>query len=130
MCDADDTKRHEKGRDMRRVVFADEKLLRAFQLFDRKFRCCPITGTIESNPADPDYRMTHCITGFCRLDPNQPFECLMHQDTNDSVAFDAACCKACVKGFLRWDDLLVVDCAAFVRRTIDLVTKKTSWMCC
>jgi hypothetical protein len=53
--------------DPKRLIFADEKLLKGQELFTRTVRVDPMTGEKPAMNPDPDFRNTHSITADSAL---------------------------------------------------------------
>jgi hypothetical protein len=68
-----------------KLVFADEKLLKGQELFNRLVRKDPMTGVVPAVTVDPDFRNTHAITGFCTTCQDKPAVLFrIHAGNNDA----------------------------------------------
>jgi transposase len=99
-----------------RLKFTGEKHLKGRELYNKKFRRCPLTGKVEAIPVDPDWWSTYNIVGFCGIDGRTcPMDFYVTDGINDSLAFYIALEQTIAKGFLRYGDILVLDNAAIHR---------------
>lgn len=74
--------------DPERIVFADEKLLKGQELFNRLVRKDPMTGETPCINPDPDFRNTHSITGFCTVAIDKsPVVFRIHEGNNNAEQF-------------------------------------------
>jgi len=96
--------------DARRFKFGDEKSLKGEELFNRKVRPDPLTGIVPPVIADSDFRNTYCIMGFCGVDPmSAPFQYTIGEDNHDSDCFVDTVYRLVAIGWLKRNDILVVD---------------------
>ena len=96
-----------------RLKFGDEKHLKGGELFTRMGRRCPLTGAVPDMVADPDFRNTYSIIGFCGIDSRTvPVLYNINMLTNDAIDFSLAIETAIAVGFLQHNDILVLDNAA------------------
>jgi transposase len=97
-----------------KLVFADEKLLKGQELFNRLVRKDPMTGVTPAITVDPDFRNTHAITGFCTTCRDKPAVLFrIHAGNNDSEQFAFDVEVAAQSGYLRRGDYLVIDNAQY-----------------
>jgi hypothetical protein len=100
--------------DPKRLVFADEKLLKGQELFMRKVRVDPMTGEKPAMNPDPDFRNTHSITGFCSIADDKPAVLFrIHEGNNDAEQFSFDVEQAIICGYLVPGDFFVIDNAAY-----------------
>lgn len=100
--------------DPERLVFADEKLLKGQELFNREVRRDSITGEKPCMVPDPDFRNTHSVTGFCLIaGDRKPLIFRIHEGNNDAEQFSIDVESAIGCGWLRPFDVLVIDNAAY-----------------
>lgn len=96
-----------------RLKFADEKHLKAAEMYNRKARRDPITGEVPPMIVDCDFRNTYSITGICGIDKKAtPVFAHIEKGTTDSTSFSMTIEEAIATGFLRRGDFLVFDNAA------------------
>ena len=102
-----------KDIDPDRIVFTDEKPLRGMDIYDKKVRRHPITGTVPSLTANADIRNQYTI--FCAIRQKEmhgynPVQYRMGEFTGDSEKFDAFIIDDLAEtGFLREGDVLIAD---------------------
>ena len=100
--------------DPERLVFADEKLIKGQELFNRLVRRDPITGEKPAMIPDPDFRNTHSITGFCSFSSSKrPVVFRIHEGNNNAEQFAQDVEEAIACGYIRPGDILVLDNAAY-----------------
>jgi hypothetical protein len=100
--------------DPSRLIFADEKLLKGQELFNRLVRKDPMTGKTPCMNPDPDFRNTHSITGFCSISGDrQPVLFRVHEGNNNAEEFARDVEAAILCGYIRPGDFLVLDNAAY-----------------
>jgi hypothetical protein len=100
--------------DPSRLIFADEKLLKGQELFNRLVRRDPMTGQKPCMNPDPDFRNTHSITGFCSISGDRlPVLFRIHEGNNNAEEFAYDVEAAILCGYLRPGDFLVLDNAAY-----------------
>ena len=100
--------------DPSRLVFADEKLLKGQELFNRLVRRDPLTGQKPCMNPDPDFRNTHSTTGFCSIAGDRPPVLFrVHEGCNNAEEFALDVEAAILCRFLRPGDFLVLDNAAY-----------------
>ena len=99
--------------DPRRLKFGDEKHLKGSEVYNKKGRRDPLTGEVPEHHVNFDFRDTYSITGFCGIDPEtNPMSFVIHDAKNDAASFSDAIVDAVAEGFLRRNDVLVLDNAA------------------
>ena len=100
--------------DPERLIFADEKLIKGQELFNRLVRRNPITGEKPAMTPDPDFRNTHSITGFCSFSSEKrPVVFRIHEGNNNAEQFAQDVEEAVACGYVRPGDILVIDNAAY-----------------
>ena len=84
------------------------------ELYNRRVRACPITGTVPQTIVASDFRNTYCIMGMISIDPRRstPMVYTIGEDNHDSFAFRDFVESAILNGWLRPYDILVCDNAA------------------
>ena len=97
-----------------RIVFGDEKHLKGEEFWSKKVRRNPITGEVPSIKTDANFRNTYTIIGLCTMneDSQVPVLYRIRKETNDADAFFGAIEFAVDSGYLRENDVLVLDNAA------------------
>ena len=96
-----------------RIKFGDEKLLRGSEVYCRKNRRNPFTGEVPANVVPPDFRDTYCIIGFCGIDLSvSPLRFNITKEANNLLPFLMAIEQAITTGFLKQNDIIVLDNAA------------------
>jgi hypothetical protein len=92
------------------LKFTDEKHLKGEEVCNARARKDPITGEQFSIRTQSDLRNAYSIIGFCGFDMRTtPFFFHIGKQTNDSEAFGEAVDDAIAHGFLRKDDVLIMD---------------------
>lgn len=97
-----------------RIVFGDGKHLKGEEFWSKKVRRDPITGEVPSIKTDANFRNTYTIIGLCTMneDSQVPVLYRIRKETNDADAFFGAIEFAVDCGYLRENDVLVLDNAA------------------
>ena len=97
-----------------RLVFTDEKLLKGYEIYNKKGRSDE-NGMLPPLPVLPDYRNTYCIMGLlhCNTTKTAPALCFsVGEENHDSFCFRSFITHAIVMGVLVGGDILVLDNAA------------------
>eukprot|EP00984_Skeletonema_dohrnii_P034680 scaffold33635_cov188-Skeletonema_dohrnii-CCMP3373.AAC.1 len=97
----------------KRLVFGDEKLLKGQELYNRKARINPMTGERPVLTVTPDFRNTHSITAFTSLTSPLPTWYRIHEGNNNAEQFSNDIDMALACGFLKAEDVLVLDNASY-----------------
>jgi transposase len=84
--------------------------LKGEEVCNKHSRIDPITGESYGIKTQSDLRNAYSIIGFCGFDMRTaPFFYHIGEQTNDSAAFGEAVDDAIAHGFLRKDDVLIMD---------------------
>ena len=97
-----------------RLVFTDEKLLKGYEIYNKKGRSDE-NGMLPPLPVLPDYRNTYCIMGLlhCNTTKTAPALCFsVGEENHDSFCFRSFITHAIVMGVLVGGDILVLENAA------------------
>ena len=72
-----------------------------------------MTGKVEPLLVDSDWRNTYTIIGFCGVAPDtKAFSYVLRDGTNNAAVFSETVIRMIATGFLRREDVLVLDNAA------------------
>ena len=100
--------------DRKRLVFADEKLLKGCEMFSRKGRADD-NGHLPPLVVLPDYSNTYCIMGLLHCNNNKDAAYLafsIGEENHDSFCFREFISVSVASGVLAKGDVLVVDNAS------------------
>jgi transposase len=100
--------------DHSKFCFIDEKHLVNSDSVPKKLRSCPISGRMEFIPVSGDFRETYNLIACISGDPlkAKPIVYTMGKDNGTAAAFVSFCQMMVVSGWLRHDDIIVMDNAA------------------
>jgi hypothetical protein len=100
--------------DHSKFCFIDEKHLVNSDSVPKKLRSCPISGRMEFIPVSGDFRETYNLIACISGNPlkRKPIVYTMGKENGTAAAFVSFCQMMVVSGWLRHDEIIVMDNAA------------------
>jgi transposase len=100
--------------DHSRFCFIDEKHLVNSDSVPKKLRCCPLSGRMDFIPVSGDFRESYNLIACISGNPlkERPLVYTIGKENGTAAAFVAFCEMMVLSGWLRHDEIIVMDNAA------------------